>query len=212
MEKRCNLAGDMIALIDYGSGNLRSVEKALAHVGGEVRITSAPAEVRAADAVVLPGVGAFGDCVKNLQNRGLVDAIRYFIGSGRPFLGICVGLQMLFQGGEESPDVAGLGVLAGSVPRFPDDKLKVPHMGWNRLRVRRPDCPLLRGVADGSHVYFVHSYYAAPADTSVVAATAEYGLEFAALIWRENILATQFHPEKSQTVGLQMLANFVRLL
>ncbi len=201
----------MIALIDYGSGNLRSVEKALARVGGDVRITSAAADVMAADAVVLPGVGAFGDCVNNLAQLGLVNPLRDFIASRRPFLGICVGLQMLFEDGAESPGVAGLGVLPGTVPRFPDSALKVPHMGWNQLRIKKPDCPLLRGVADGSYVYFVHSYYGRPREDAVVAATTEYGMEFAAVLWRENLFATQFHPEKSQAVGLQMLANFVGL-
>jgi glutamine amidotransferase len=201
----------MIALIDYGSGNLRSVEKALARVGGDVRIVSAPADVLAADAVVLPGVGAFGDCVTNLLKLNLVDAIRKFIATQRPFLGICVGLQMLFESGDESRGVPGLGVLPGAVPRFPANKLKVPHMGWNQLRIQRADCPLLRGVPDGSHVYFVHSYYGQPRDNAVVAATTEYGVEFAAALWRDNIFATQFHPEKSQAVGLTMLENFVRL-
>lgn len=202
----------MIALIDYGSGNLRSVEKALAKVGGDVRIVSAPADVLAADAVILPGVGAFGDCVSNLAKLRLVDAIRDFIASKRPFLGICVGLQMLFESGDESHSIPGLCVLPGTVPRFPNGELKVPHMGWNQLRIKRPDCPLLRGVPDGSHVYFVHSYYGQPRDNSVVAASTEYGVEFAAAIWRDNIFATQFHPEKSQAVGLQMLSNFVKLL
>ncbi len=202
----------MIALIDYGSGNLRSVEKALARVGGDVRIVSAQADVLAADAVVLPGVGAFGDCVNNLAKLDLLNAIRDFIASKRPFLGICVGLQMLFETGAESPGVSGLGVLPGTVPRFPDGQLKVPHMGWNQLHIKRPDCPLLRGVPDGSYVYFVHSYYGQPRDNSVVAATTEYGVEFAAALWHDNIFATQFHPEKSQAVGLKMLSNFVSLL
>lgn len=201
----------MIALIDYGSGNLRSVEKALAKVGGEVRIVSHPDEVGAASAVVLPGVGAFGDCVQNLARLGLLVPIRDFIATGRPFLGICVGLQMLLEASEESPGVAGLGVFRGRVRRFEGAGLKVPHMGWNRLRFRQPDCPLLRGVADGSYVYFVHSYYAQPLDEAVVAATSEYGVEFAAMLWQRNIFATQFHPEKSQAVGLVMLKNFVGL-
>ncbi|MBM3859689.1 MAG: imidazole glycerol phosphate synthase subunit HisH [Verrucomicrobia bacterium] len=201
----------MIALIDYGSGNLRSVEKALAKVGGDVRIVSAPADVLAADAVVLPGVGAFGDCVTNLAKLDLVNAIRDFIATKRPFLGICVGLQMLFESGDESRGVPGLCVLPGTVPRFADGRLKVPHMGWNQLRIKRPDCPLLRGVPDGSHVYFVHSYYGQPRDNAVIAATTEYGIEFAAALWRDNIFATQFHPEKSQAIGLKMLSNFVAL-
>lgn len=200
----------MIALIDYGSGNLRSAEKALTRVGGAVRIVNRPGDVLAADAVVLPGVGAFGDCVGNLVKLNLADAIREFIGTGRPFLGICVGLQMLFEGGAESPGVAGLGILPGTVPRFPVNELKVPHMGWNRLRIAKPGCPLLAGVAEGSFVYFVHSYYGAPRDPAVVAAATEYGVEFASVIWCDNVFATQFHPEKSQAVGLKMLENFVR--
>jgi glutamine amidotransferase len=201
----------MIALIDYGSGNLRSAEKALARVGGDVRIVNSPSDVLAAEAVVLPGVGAFGDCVRNLAALGLDKAIRDFIATKRPFLGICVGLQMLFEDGAESPDVKGLSILAGHVPRFPVNGLKVPHMGWNQLRIRQPSCPLLAGVADGSFVYFVHSYYGAPADAAAIAAMTDYGIEFASVIWRDNVFATQFHPEKSQAVGLKMLENFVEL-
>ncbi|MCG3148047.1 MAG: Imidazole glycerol phosphate synthase subunit HisH [Verrucomicrobiae bacterium] len=201
----------MIALIDYGSGNLRSAEKALTKAGARVAIVNRREDVLAAAAVVLPGVGAFGDCVKNLTAGGLAEAIREFIASGRPFLGICVGLQMLFESGAESPGVAGLGVLPGTVPRFAANGLKVPHMGWNRLRIRQPNCPLLAGVADGSFVYFVHSYYGAPRQESVIAATTEYGVEFSSVIWRENVFATQFHPEKSQAIGLKMLENFVGL-
>jgi imidazole glycerol-phosphate synthase subunit HisH len=202
----------MIALIDYGSGNLRSAEKALTRVGATVRIVNRPEDVSAADAVVLPGVGAFGDCIRNLSKDGLDLAIKDFIATGKPFLGICVGLQMLFESGAENPGVAGLGILPGTVPRFASNGLKVPHMGWNRLRIRQPKCPLLAGIADGSSVYFVHSYYGQPRAKSVVAATTEYGVEFASVIWRDNIFATQFHPEKSQAVGLTMLENFVRLL
>jgi glutamine amidotransferase len=201
----------VIALIDYGSGNLRSAEKALTHVGGRVEIVNRPADVLAADAVVLPGVGAFGDCVTNLAKLDLVEAIRQFITTGKPFLGICVGLQMLFDGGEESPGVAGLGVLPGTVPRFPAGKLKVPHMGWNSLKIRQPKCPLLAGIADGSFVYFVHSFYGQPRDKNIIAASTEYGVEFGSVLWRGNVFATQFHPEKSQAVGLKMLENFVKL-
>jgi len=201
----------MIALIDYGSGNLRSAEKALARVGADVRIVNQPAEVLTAEAVVLPGVGAFGDCVKNLVQLELDDAIRQFIQTGKPFLGICVGLQMLFESGAESPGVPGLGILSGTVPRFAGNGLKVPHMGWNQLHIRQSGCPLLTGIANGSYVYFVHSYYATPRQESVVAASTEYGVEFASVIWSGNVFATQFHPEKSQAVGLKMLENFVNL-
>jgi imidazole glycerol-phosphate synthase subunit HisH len=196
----------MIALIDYGSGNLRSAEKALTRVGATVRIVNRPEDVQQAAAVVLPG-----DCVRNLTQLGLNAAIREFIATGKPFLGICVGLQMLFESGEESPGVAGLGVLPGTVPRFVVNGLKVPHMGWNRLQIRQPECPLLAGIADGSFVYFVHSYYGAPRESSVVAAATEYGVEFASVIWSRNVFATQFHPEKSQAIGLKMLENFVGL-
>jgi glutamine amidotransferase len=205
------MVAGMIALVDYGMGNLRSVEKALTRVGGDVRIVSTPGEVAGAEALVLPGVGAFGDCMRNLEADGLDGAVREFVASGRPFLGICLGLQMLFESGEESPGVAGLGLLPGSVPRFEVTGLKVPHMGWNRIRTRRPGCPLLDGVADGSYVYFVHSYYCRPSDKSVVCGTTDYGLEFCSMVWRGNVYATQFHPEKSQGVGLRMLENFVKL-
>jgi glutamine amidotransferase len=201
----------MIALIDYGSGNLRSAEKALTKAGARVAIVNRRKDLLTADAVVLPGVGAFGDCVKNLEACDLVEAIREFIVSGRPFLGICVGLQMLFESGAENPGVAGLSVLPGTVPRFALNSLKVPHMGWNRLRIRQPNCPILAGIADGSFVYFVHSYYGAPRQETVVAATTDYGVEFSSVIWRDNVYATQFHPEKSQAVGLKMLENFVHL-
>ena len=201
----------MIALIDYGSGNLRSAEKALTRVGADVCVVNCAADIATADAVVLPGVGAFGDCIRNLSKDGLDVAIKKVIAAGKPFLGICVGLQMLFESGEENPGVAGLGVLAGTVPRFAANGLKVPHMGWNRLRIRQAGCPLLAGITDDSAVYFVHSYYGQPRSASVVAATTEYGVEFGSVIWRENVFATQFHPEKSQAVGLRMLQNFVEL-
>ena len=202
----------MIALVDYGMGNLRSVEKALARGGVDVRVVSARADVLAADALVVPGVGAFGDCMKNLARLKLTDAIREFIATGRPFLGICLGFQGLFDSSEEAPGIKGLGVFRGDVPRFPAGTLKVPHMGWNQLRIRRPDCPLLQGVADGSFVYFVHSYYCKPADPAVVCGTTEYGIEFCSTLWAGNVFATQFHPEKSQAVGLKMLENFVKLV
>jgi glutamine amidotransferase len=225
----------MIALVDYGMGNLRSVEKALARGGADVRIVSDRADVLAANALVVPGVGAFGDCMKNLARLKLTDAIREFIATGRPFLGICLGMQGLFESSEEAPGVKGLAVFPGTVPRFhfngvgagftPAEReagapvkgaatgvaLKVPHMGWNQLRIKRLGCPLLRGVADGSFVYFVHGYYCKPADPAVVCGTTEYGIEFCSMLWSGNVFATQFHPEKSQAIGLKMLENFVRL-
>jgi imidazole glycerol-phosphate synthase subunit HisH len=201
----------MIALVDYEMGNLRSVEKALARAGGDVHIVCTPKDVLAAEALVLPGVGAFGDCMKNLERLGLVGAIREFIASGRPFLGICLGFQALFESSEEAPGVEGFGLFKGTVPRFAANGLKVPHMGWNQLRIRQPGCPLLAGVEEGSYVYFVHSYYCAPADRKLVCGTTEYGKEFCSMLWTGNVFATQFHPEKSQAVGLKMLENFVKL-
>jgi glutamine amidotransferase len=201
----------MIALVDYGMGNLRSVEKALARVGADVHIVSDRNSVLAADALVLPGVGAFGDCMANLQKIGLVEAIREFIATKRPFLGICLGFQALFESSEEAPGVKGFARFPGTVPRFAANGLKVPHMGWNELRIQQGDCPLLKDVADGSYVYFVHSYYCKPKDTSVVCGTTDYGIEFCSMLWAENVFATQFHPEKSQAVGLKMLRNFVQL-
>jgi glutamine amidotransferase len=201
----------MIALVDYGMGNLRSVEKALARVGADVRIVTDAKSVLAADAVVLPGVGAFGDCMANLEKAGLTNALRDFIATKRPFLGICLGFQALFESSEEAASVRGLAVYPGTVPRFAANGLKVPHMGWNQLRIKKKACPLLEGVADGSRLYFVHSYYCKPKEASVVCGTTEYGIEFCSMLWTDNVYATQFHPEKSQAVGLRMLENFVNL-
>jgi glutamine amidotransferase len=203
----------VIALIDYDSGNLRSVQKALLKAGGDVRIVRRPEEMAPAGAVVLPGVGAFDDCVNAMRKQDLLDAIREFIRGGRPFLGICVGYQALFERSEEFNSCApGLGVFAGKVVRFPQEPgLKIPQIGWNRIDIARPDCPLYRGIASGSYVYFVHSFFPQPADPAIIATTTTYGCTFASSVWRENIFATQFHPEKSQDVGLQLLRNFVGL-
>lgn len=201
----------MIALVDYGMGNLRSVEKALARVGADVHIVSDRKSLLAADAVVLPGVGAFGDCMANLEKIGLVEAIREFVASKRPFLGICLGFQALFESSEEAPGVEGFSLFPGTVPRFAVNGLKVPHMGWNELRIQQGDCPLLKDVADNSYVYFVHSYYCKPKNASVICGTTNYGIDFCSMLWADNVFATQFHPEKSQAVGLKMLGNFVRL-
>lgn len=205
--------GEMIALLDYGSGNLRSVHKALLRVGAEVRIARGPEELRGARAAVLPGVGAFDDCINALRRQELLEATREFIRSGRLFLGICVGYQALFERSEEfNSCAAGLGLFAGRVVRFSGrNGLKVPQIGWNQIQIVRPECPLYRGVADGSYVYFVHSFFPKPVDESIVATRTEYGETFASSIWRENVFATQFHPEKSQRVGLQLLRNFVEL-
>jgi len=203
----------MIALLDYGSGNLRSVHKALLKVGADVRIARRPEEMRDARGVVLPGVGAFDDCIHALQKQSLLEASREFIKSGRPFLGICVGYQALFEKSEEfNSCAAGLGVFQGSVVRFPNGNgLKVPQIGWNQLDIVQPACPLFQGVENGSYVYFVHSFFPKPADSSIVATKTNYGESFASSVWKDNIFATQFHPEKSQKVGLQLLKNFVSL-
>ena len=203
----------MIALLDYGSGNLRSVHKTLLKAGGEVRIACRPEELTDASAVVLPGVGAFDDCMQALDRQGLFAACRAFIQSDRPFLGICVGYQALFDKSEEfNSCAAGLGVFAGRVVRFAGrDGLKVPQIGWNQLEVTRPDCPLYRGIPSGSYVYFVHSFFPQPLDPAIVATRTTYGETFASSVWRGNVFATQFHPEKSQGVGLRLLANFVEL-
>lgn len=202
----------MIALVDYGMGNLRSVEKALTQAGGTVQVVTTAAEVRQAAAVVLPGVGAFGDCLANLRQLELTTALQEFIASGRPYLGICLGFQALFESSAEASGVLGLGVVAGTVPRFAANDLKVPHMGWNQVRFRQRDCPVLAGIDDRPYVYFVHSYYCQPVEAGVVCGTTEYGVEFCSMLWQGNVFATQFHPEKSQTVGLRMLANFVKLV
>jgi glutamine amidotransferase len=205
--------GAVIALLDYGSGNLRSVHKALLKVGATVRLAQRPAEMREAAAIVLPGVGAFDDCINALRQQELLDASRDFIATGKPFLGICVGYQALFERSEEfNSCAAGLGVFRGSVVRFtPRPGHKIPQIGWNQLEIVRPDCPLYQGVANGSYVYFVHSFYPQPADPTIAATRTEYGDSFVSSVWKDNIFATQFHPEKSQQVGLQLLQNFVAL-
>jgi len=202
-----------IAIIDYGMANLRSVQKAFEEVVAAAEIVSQPDQIRQADKIVLPGVGAFQDAVKTLRASGLVEPIKQHIQSGRLFLGICLGLQMLFDVSYEDGEHQGLGIVPGKVVRFDVDQkrgLKVPHMGWNQLQIKRPS-PLLKGLPAGCGVYFVHSYHVVPTDSSVVATTTDYGGEFVSSIWRDNLLATQFHPEKSQKIGLQILANFAAL-
>jgi len=200
----------VIAVVDVCSGNLRSVERALVQVGGDVVVTRDPDVVRRADQLVVPGQGAFGVFMRGLGERGLGEALREAIASGRPYLGICLGLQVLFDESEEQGPCAGLGVIPGRVVRLrpTDPRLKVPHIGWNQLAFRRRD-PLLAGIADGAHVYFVHSYHAVPADPSLVTLDAEHGIRLTAAVRQANIFACQFHPEKSQAVGLQILRNFV---
>lgn len=203
----------MIAIIDYGAGNLQSVQKALDFIGAKNLITDSKSEIEAADAVILPGVGSFGDAMDCLTKSGLLDTVRAAALSDTPFLGICLGLQMLFEKSEESVGVAGLSVLEGEVRRFPKEiGLKIPQIGWNSLEIV-PDCPLYSGVPNGAYVYFVHSYYLAAKNRENVAATAEYGITFdaSAMDVRKNLYATQFHPEKSGAVGLQILKNFAEL-
>ena len=203
----------MIALLDYGAGNVRSVQKALTAAGGDVQLVPSPELVTQADAVVLPGVGAFDDCINAMQRQELFEAAREFVSTGKPFLGICVGYQALFENSEEfNSSAAGLGIFEGSVVRFPDAEVKVPQIGWNEVNFTQPDCPILQGIESGSHFYFVHSYYPQPKDESIVATRTEYGVDFTSAIWRDNVFATQFHPEKSQKVGLQLLTNFVNLI
>jgi glutamine amidotransferase len=201
----------MLAIIDYQMGNLRSVQKGFEKVGHQATITSDPAVLAKAEKVVLPGVGAFGDAMAELQRRSLVEPIRAAIESGKPFLGICLGLQLLFDVGYENGRYEGLGIFPGECVRFelPHD-YKVPHMGWNQLAIRRP-APLLKGLADGTHCYFVHSYYVVPKDRGIIATETDYGGPFCSMIWRDNVSATQFHPEKSQAEGLKMLKNFAEL-
>jgi glutamine amidotransferase len=202
-----------IAIIDYGMANLRSVQKAFEQVGHRAEIIREPDQIESADKVVLPGVGAFQDAVAHLRATHLDAPILRHIDRGRPFLGVCLGLQMLFDVGYEDGEHRGLGVLRGKCVRFDVDQaqcLKVPHMGWNGLDVRRP-APIFNGLPAGAGVYFVHSYHVVPEDPEVVATTTDYGGPFVSSVWRDNIMATQFHPEKSQKVGLQILANFAGL-
>jgi glutamine amidotransferase len=201
----------MITIIDYQMGNLRSVQKAFEHLGVQATITSDPSAVANAEKLVLPGVGAFEDAMAELRARGLVEPIRNYVAQDRPFLGICLGLQLLFDVSYEGGKHTGLGIVPGEVRRFElPHEFKVPHMGWNRGHFLRP-CPLLDGIADGSHFYFVHSYYVVPNDKNVVVIETDYGGPFCAMIQRGNLFATQFHPEKSQRDGLRILENFSRL-
>jgi glutamine amidotransferase len=202
----------MIGIVDYDIGNLRSVQKAFQHVGGEAVFVRTPEEIARVDGLVLPGVGAFGDCVRCLAASGMWDAVCDWAQSERPFFGICVGYQMLFESSEEAPGAKGLGVFAGTVRKFSGGHgLKIPQIGWNTVAVKQPDAPLLAGISQDDYVYFVHSYYAAPEDASIIALETTYGDTFAAAVARGNLLATQFHPEKSQQPGLRMLKNFVAL-
>ena len=200
----------MIALIDYGSGNLRSVDNALRSQGAQVEILSAPTHLERADAVVLPGVGAFGDCVQQIRQRGFWEPLQQWIAADRPFLGICVGYQVLFEGSEEAPDTAGMGFFQGQVRKFDTPGLKVPQIGWNSLELTAPGHALWRGLPENPHVFFVHSFYPHPTASNEVIADCEYGNRFAAAAARGRVAGVQFHPEKSQAVGLGILRNFLQ--
>jgi glutamine amidotransferase len=202
----------MIALIDYGSGNLRSVENALRSQGAGVEILTQPEQLHRAEAVVLPGVGAFGDCVQQIRQRGFWEPLQAWIGEDRPFLGICVGYQVLFEGSEEAPEVPGMGFFKGQVRKFSAPGLKVPQIGWNSLELTQPNHFLWRGLPRNPHLFFVHSYYPDPAIPDEVIANCEYGNRFAAAAARGRVAGVQFHPEKSQAVGLGILRNFLEAL
>ncbi len=200
----------MIAIVDYGMGNLRSVKRAFESLGFSTNVTRNPEEILNSAGLVLPGVGAFGDCMKNLELYDLARPIKNFIKRGKPFLGICLGLQLLFKESEESPGVTGLGILKGKVVRFPrlnGERLKIPHMGWNQIEIEK-ELLILKGIPQGSWFYFVHSYFPKPEDKSIIALRTRHGIEFTAAVQKENIFACQFHPEKSSTLGLRILENF----
>ena|SRR3989338_5855919 len=209
----------MIAIVDYGMGNIHSVQKALGIYGANTKVTNKAQDIGPCEKIVLPGVGAFGDAMQELKRQDLVTALKKAISDKKPFLGICLGMQLLFEQSEESSGEKGLGILKGKVKRFEDRPgQKVPHMGWNQLKqssvVSRQSsvkCPLLKEIPDNAYVYFCHSYYPEPKDQAVIAATCDYGTNFTACVWQENVYGVQFHPEKSQSVGLKMLENFVKL-
>ena len=199
----------VIAIIDYGMGNLRSVQKAFEKVGAAAVITQNPGDIEKADQVVLPGVGAMQPAMQKLKELHLIAPIKKAITDGKPFLGICLGLQLLFEKGFEGGEVDGLGIFPGTVERF--SSLKVPHMGWNQIKIKDPQSPFFAGVSNMSHFYFCHSYYVKPTDPNIIAAATDYGIEFASAIAWENVFGVQFHPEKSQTLGLEILKNFSQL-
>ncbi len=202
----------MIALVDYGMGNIRSVSKAIEAAGGEITITQNPEDIKKSKAIVLPGVGAFRDCMANLNELGLLDVVKEEILKGKPYLGICLGMQILFAESEEFGICKGLDILKGKVIRFSLPKeYKIPHMGWNRVKFMKKS-KFLSEVPDSSYFYFVHSYYVAPEEKGVVAGVTDYGVEFTSMVIYENIFATQFHPEKSQKMGLKLLKNFIQLI
>ena len=200
----------MIAIIDYGAGNLHSVKNALDFLGADSVITGSADEIKGADKVILPGVGAFGDAMKCLSESGLTDTVREVISDGKPFLGICLGLHMLFEESEETPDVKGLGIFKGKAVKIPDTGLKIPHMGWNSIKLTK-DSKILKNIGTEPYVYFVHSYYIKPEDKSIVSAYTEYGERLDIAVEKDNVFATQFHPEKSGDLGMTILKNFTQL-
>ncbi|MBR2108466.1 MAG: imidazole glycerol phosphate synthase subunit HisH [Ruminococcus sp.] len=201
----------MIAVIDYGGGNIQSVYKALKFIGCECKITCDKNEIINADGAILPGQGSFGDCVESMRKNGIDEAVNQFINSGKPFLGICVGLQLLFENSEETPETAGLGIFKGKIKKIPNGEgLKIPHMGWNSIRILNNE-GIFSGIEDNSYVYFVHSYYLDAEDKNIVSAQTEYGVKIDAAVCRGNVTATQFHPEKSGDTGLKMLRNFANM-
>lgn len=200
-----------LGVIDYGAGNLRSVLNTFEAAGVKGHLVRTPEDAAGVTHLVLPGVGAFGDCAEKLRRQGLAPLIREWIEADKPFLGICVGYQVLFESGEEDEEVPGLGIFKGRVVRFPESELKVPHMGWNRLSLSHSEDPVWQGMGEEPYFYFVHSYYPVPEDASLAAAFCTYGVRFAAAIRRGNLVATQFHPEKSQRLGVKLLENFVSL-
>lgn len=202
----------MIAIIDYGMGNIHSVAKALKGMGVKTLITNNPDDLKSAQKIVLPGVGAFNDAMVELEKRNLVSAIHDAIKNKKIFLGICLGMQLLFEKSQEAKNISGLCVLKGEVKKFSDKKgIKVPQIGWNRLNVTSRDCPLLKDIPEEPYVYFCHSYYPQPSEKKIIAATCNYGLEISAVIWEDNVFGVQFHPEKSQDVGLKILRNFLEI-
>jgi glutamine amidotransferase len=213
----------MIAIVDYGMGNIHSVQKALESLGAETKVTSDRADIAACEKIVLPGVGAFGDAMQELKKQGLISVLEKTVKDKKTFLGICLGFQLLFESSQESPRVKGLGICKGRTVIFDKKKAKkIPHMGWNQLKKVKSlpqsgkskvksECPLLKDISDDSYVYFCHSYYPEPKDKNIIAATTDYGIDFASVIWQDNVFGVQFHPEKSQAVGMKILKNFVDL-
>lgn len=202
----------MIAIIDYGMGNIHSVYKALEFMGAKTIVTNKPSDIERCDKVLLPGVGAFDDAISELKKQDLIVALKVHINKKKIFLGICLGMQLLFEESQEAKESKGLGILKGRVRRFENKPgLKIPHIGWNQLGINIKVCPLLRDISSNSYVYFCHSYYPQPEDPRTIAALTDYGLDFASMVWQDNIYGVQFHPEKSQAVGLRMLKNFIEM-